>query len=72
MGGGHSEKEHIVSWKAGLICLDAFDIAVEMGDKERAKRFAELAEEMVMHCEGKGSCILRVLEGQVGGVVREG
>jgi hypothetical protein len=58
---GLCEKEHIVDWRAGLICLDGFDVAVEMGDKGRAKRFAELAEEMVGHCEGEDSCTLRVL-----------
>jgi hypothetical protein len=58
---GLCEKEHIVDWRAGLVCLDGFDVVVEMGDKERAKRFADLAEEMVGHCEGEDSCTLRVV-----------
>ena len=55
------KQEYIVDYRAGMVYLDGFDIALEMKDKERAKTFAKLAEKNVRRCEGKDSSALRVM-----------
>lgn len=55
------KQEYIVDYRAGMVYLDGFDIALEMKDKERAKIFAKLAEKKVGHCEGEDSSALRVM-----------
>jgi hypothetical protein len=61
------KQEHIVDYRAGMIYLDGFDIALEMKDKERAKVFAKWAENVVGHCEGEDSDVLKVMREDLAG-----
>lgn len=65
------KQEHIVDYRAGMVYLDAFDVALEMKDKERAKLFAKYAEDVVGNCEGEDSCALRVMREELAELRRE-